>query len=284
MLNTTDSQPAIAKIRCSLLSLSDSERKVADWILQQKEAVLHLSMAQVAEACGVSDTTVLRMCRNIGFKGYTNLKIALAQDLASPTQLIHDDISNVDEPTEMARKVFLSNIQALYDTLELLDNATLINAVNSLKNARKVLITGVGGSSIIAQAAYQKLFRLGLNCIAPSDIQMQIMHAALLNADDLIIGISYSGNTKDVILAMEEAKKHYAQSICITGNALSPITKLADMTLLSVSHETRSDAIAARTAQLTLIDALYIIFSFQQMETTLAVEKRIVQSILPKSY
>jgi DNA-binding MurR/RpiR family transcriptional regulator len=97
--------------------------------MQQPEKIMTLSMAQVAQACRVSDTTVLRFCRNAGFQGYIDLKLSIARDLTSFTQVIHDDITEDDPPAVIARKVFMSNIQALYDTLEVLDEQALVQAV-----------------------------------------------------------------------------------------------------------------------------------------------------------
>ena len=89
---------SLARIRSSFPALAASEARVANWIMQQPQKIIHLSMAQVAKACGVSDTTVLRFCRNTGFQGYTDLKLSIARDVVSPTQIIHDDIAEGDGP------------------------------------------------------------------------------------------------------------------------------------------------------------------------------------------
>ena len=109
---TLTSINSLTRIRSSLPTLAASEARVANWVMQQPEKIMELSMAQVARACGVSDTTVLRFCRNTGFQGYTDLKLSIARDLTSATQVIHDDIAEGDAPAEIARKVLLSNIQA----------------------------------------------------------------------------------------------------------------------------------------------------------------------------
>ena len=109
---------SLARIRSQLPTLANSELKVANWILQGPERVVRLAMAQVAQECGVSDTTVLRFCRSAGFRGYMDLKISIAQDIAKPTQIIHDAITENDNVATIASKVFISNIQALHDTLE----------------------------------------------------------------------------------------------------------------------------------------------------------------------
>ncbi len=275
---------AITRIRSRTLALSESERKVAKWILENGEKVLYLSMSQIAQECEVSDTTVLRMCRNAGFIGFTDLKLSLAQDMASPTQLIHENINSSDDPKTIVRKVFTSNIQALYDTLEMIDEETLMTVIHMIENANHILISGVGGSAIVAQNLYQRLFRVGIPCDAPLDVQLQIMHSTLLKKGDLAIAVSYSGTTKDVDLVLSEAKRNGASTILITGNTRSKLADHADVLLVSVSHEVRSEPVAARIAQLTLVDSLFILYSFLHMEDVLAVEKKIANSVVSKSY
>lgn len=275
---------SLARIRSQTPTLAASEARVANWVLQQPEKIMHLSMAQVAQACGVSDTTVLRFCRNVGFQGYLDLKLSIARDLTSPTQIIHDDIVEDDEPVTIARKVFLSNIQALYDTLEVLNEESLNQAVDLLDQAKQILIIGVGTSGPIVQSMYNMFFRLGLNCKAQTDSYLQLMEVALLGPGDVVVAISQSGSSTDPILTLEEARRNGASIICITGNAQSPITQHADVTLLSVARETRAETIASRIAQLTIVDALYVIVSWRNMETVVKNERRIWDAVLPKTF
>ncbi|MCX6053367.1 MAG: MurR/RpiR family transcriptional regulator [Chloroflexi bacterium] len=275
---------ATARIKSRTLALSESERRVAFWVLEHSQEVLYLSMLQIAQECDVSDTTVLRMCRNAGFVGFTDLKLSLAQDMASPNQLIHETIVPADSPLTIIKKVFTANIQALYDTLEGIDESTLVESIHLLENAKRILIAGVGGSSIITQDIYQRLYRLGIPSDAPGDVQLQIMHATLLEPGDLAIVVSYSGNTKDMGLVLFEAKQNGASTLLITGNAKSKLAAQADLLLVSVSHEIRAEPVAARVAQLSLVDSLFILYSFMHMERSLAVEKRIANSVVSKSY
>lgn len=275
---------SLTRIRSQIPTLAASEARVANWILQQPETVMDLSMAQVAQACGVSDTTVLRFCRTVGFRGYLDLKLSIARDLTSPTQVIHDDIVEGDAPLTMARKVFMSNIQALYDTMEVLNEEALNQAVTLLDGARQVLIIGVGTSGPIVQTMYHMFFRLGLNCRAQTDSYLQLMEVALLGPGDVVVAISQSGSSTDPILTLQEARRNGASTICITGNAQSPITQHADVTILSVARETRAETIASRIAQLTIIDALYVIVSWRNMATVVQNERRIWDAVMPKTF
>ena len=282
-IKTDDITPA-TKLRSKTLNLSESEKKVATWMLDHLDQSLYLSMSEIAQICEVSDTTVLRMCRNAGFKGFTHLKMSLAQELANPTQLIHESIETDDQPMAIIKKVFAANIQALYDTIALLNEDVLKEVISILENARHILVAGVGGSAIIAQNVYQRLYRLGIQSDAPSDVQLQIMHSSLLKPDDAVIVVSYSGTTKDMGLVLMEAKRNGAKTILITGNAQSTIADQADVILVSVSHEIRSEPIAARLAQLALVDSIFILYSFLHLENTLNIENKIANSVASKSY
>jgi DNA-binding MurR/RpiR family transcriptional regulator len=279
-----DQPNSLARIRSQLPALSEAEAQVANWILQNADMAVRSSMAQIAHECGVSDATVLRLCRAVGFHGFLDLKISVAQDLASPTQLIHDDIAAGDDPGIVARKVFLSNIQALYDTLEVLDQPAFAEAVEMLGQARQIFIIGVGTSAPIAHDMYNKFFRLGLNCRVQTDSYLQIMEAALLGPHDAVVGISQTGMSKDPVWTLQEARRHGARTLCITGNAQSPITEMADITLLSVSHETRAEVIASRVGQITIIDALYVALSLRDVGQTIQNEKLIWDAVIPKAF
>ncbi len=270
-----------SRLRSVLPTLSESERRVALWVLDNADAAIRQSMSAIAQACDVSDTTVLRMCRAAGFEGFTDLKLALAREpRVAPPQ------PNDQPPADglqAARNVFTANRQALSDTLSVLDQATFTRALDLMAGARHILAGGVGGSGIVAQAFYQRCFRLGLRCDAPVDSQLQIMHAGLTGPGDLVVAISYSGITSDPVLLLQEARARGAATMCITGNSRSPLARLADVVLVSVSHEQGSEPMAAQIAQLTLVDALYVAFAARNAESAQLNEERMVNAILPKS-
>lgn len=272
---------ASSRLRSVLPTLSDSERRVALWVLDHVDEAIRQSMSVIAQATEVSDTTVLRMCRAAGFEGFTDLKLALARE---------PRIANSGTPSkpstnslQAARNVFAANVLALNDTMSVLDETTFNNALDLMAGAKHILAGGVGGSGIVAQAFYQRCYRLGLRCDAPIDSQLQIMHAGLTHPGDLVVAISYSGITSDPVLLLQEARARGASTICITGNSRSPLAKLADVVLVSVSHEQGSEPIAAQIAQLTLVDALYVAFAARNAERAQLTEERMVNAILPKS-
>jgi DNA-binding MurR/RpiR family transcriptional regulator len=274
---------AASRLRSALPALSDSERRVASWILDNVDLAIRQSMSAIAQTIEVSDTTVLRMCRTAGFEGFTDLKLALVRDSGDRPARALDQATEVEGDFAWANRVFTANIQAISDTLAMLDKPTMTRALDLIAGARHILIGGVGGSGLVAQAFYQRCFRLGLHCDAPVDSQLQLMHASLLGSKDLVVAISYSGITNDPILLLQEAKARGASTLCITGNQRSPLARLADLVLVSVSYEMRSEPMAAQIAQLTLVDALYAALAARAPDAAHMNEERMVNAILPKS-
>ena len=276
----------LIRIRSAYADLYSAEKKVADFILANSHEIMHLSVTEIAAKSGASEATVVRFCRSLGYGGYQDFKLTLARDTVSPIKSIHEDLEKSDDISTITHKVFQNNIQALTDTLAVLDMKEMEKAVDAISKAGKVLIIGVGTSAPNVQDAYNKFFRIGLNCSCQTDSHLQVMEAALLNKGDVLIAISHSGSTKDPIETLLAAKKRGAVTICITNNSLSPITKEAHISLLTASRETRfkSEALASRIAQTSIINALLMALSLQRFNKTLKFAKQIEEAIVIKQY
>ncbi|MCX8024443.1 MAG: MurR/RpiR family transcriptional regulator [Thermanaerothrix sp.] len=254
---------ALSHIRGFYLSLSPSERKVADYILANHQKVMQMTLAELATQSGVSDATVVRFCRALGFQSYLELKIALMRSLLDSPDLIFDHVQKDDAPLTIMRKVFWGSIQAMQDTLDLLNEENLDHAVTLLQNANSILIVGVGTSSPMAHELHNRLSRLGLNCKVETDAYLQLMRAALLDEKDVLVAISQSGASQPPINTSKEAHRHGCKIIVITGNPSSELAKLADVVLLSVSHESRPETLASRVAQHALIQGIYVLIAMR---------------------
>ncbi|WP_270180547.1 MurR/RpiR family transcriptional regulator [Alkalihalobacillus sp. CinArs1] len=259
-MSSTETRHCLPRIRSSYSQFSEKERQVADYILNHSSKIIHSTINQVAEDLGVADATVFRFCKRIGFKGFQAMKIALAAEIVNPIQDIHETISETDSKKDIAEKVLRSNIRTLEDTLHILENSSIENAVEALLKADRIEFYGNGGSGIIAMDAQHKFIRTGLRTAAYSDAHLQIMSASQLTESDLAILISHSGTNKDMIRVADIANESGATTIAITNLATSPLSKKADISLYTVSQETefRSEAFASRIAQLSLVDALYV--------------------------
>ncbi len=257
---------ALSHIRGFYPTLSPSEKKVADFILANHQKVMPMTLAELAAHSGVSDATVVRFCRALGFHSYLELKIALMRSLLDSPDLIFDHIEKDDSPLTIMRKVFLGSIQAMQDTLDLLNDEALDRAVTLLQNAHTILIVGVGTSSPMAHELHNRLIRLRLNCRVETDAYLQLMQAALLTEKDVLVVISQTGASHPPINTAREAHRHDCKIIAITGNPSSELSKLADVLLLSISHESRPETLASRIAQHALIQGLYVLMAMRMSQ------------------
>jgi len=256
------SQNCIAKIRSNYARLSEKEKKIADYILNDPEKIIHGTINEVAEDLNVADATVFRFCKRIGFKGYQAMKIALASQSINQIDHIHEEIEITDEDDakSISEKVFQSNIRTLEHTRQILDKDSINKAVEMLIQANRVELYGTGGSAAIAMDAYHKFMRTGIKVFAFIDSHFQLMSASQLTDKDVAVVISHSGTNKDTLNILKTAKKNGAKTIGITGYPKSPIAQHADVTLYTSSEETefRSEALSSRIGQQSLLDALYV--------------------------
>lgn len=274
---TTES---LARMRAMYPSLPPSERKVVDYILTNFTEVIRMTLAELAQNSGVSDATVVRLCRSLGYNNFLELKIALTRSIDDSSRLIHDDVREDDSSATVARKVLQTAIQAVQDTLQVLDEQAFDRAVDLLHNADRILIAGVGTSGPLAHELYNRLIRLHMNCHVHTDIYLQMVEAALMTGRDVVVLISQNGTTAGPIRTAAEARRKGAKIIVITGNSVSELSELADVILLTVSHETRLDTIDSRVAQHALIQALYVALAMRMMSAANESERLIWEALL----
>ncbi|MGG1573449.1 MurR/RpiR family transcriptional regulator [Fictibacillus sp. NRS-1165] len=256
------------RTNAAMSKLRDSEKKIIEYIEQNQEEIIHLSITEVAERSETSESSVVRLCKRLGYKGFQDLKINLAKEVMTPEKVIHEIIEKGDDVVTIKKKVFQSNIQALYDTIEVCNDEEIKKAVNAISNARLIEFYGTGGSGTVALDAHHKLLKLGIKSFAYNDSILQAMSASVLTNKDVVIGVSHTGSNTDVLSALKLAKEAGATLICITNSSKSPITKISDIVLQTASNETlfRTDAISSRIAQLTIIDILVAAVANQKYE------------------
>ncbi len=267
-LNINTNPGFFTRINAAMSKLRDSEKKIIEFIEQNQDEIIHLSITEVAERSETSESSVVRLCKRLGYKGFQDLKINLAKEVIAPEKQIHEVIEKGDDVVMIKKKVFQSNIQALYDSIEVCDDDQLKKAVDAIANARLIEFYGTGGSGAVALDAHHKLLKLGIKSFTYSDPVLQAMSASVLTNLDVVIAISHTGSNTDVLDALKIAKEAGATIICITNSSKSPITKISDIVLQTASKETlfRTDAISSRIAQLTIIDILVASVATQQYE------------------
>lgn len=260
--------PLMLKMQTLKETLSRTERKVIDYILAHPREVIYLSITGLAERSGVSDATVVRVCKRIGMEGYQDLKVNLAQDIVSPLESIHEEIKPGDGPEQVIDKVFNSAMHTLDYTRRIAHAARLEEAAEALAEAATVYIFGLGNSHAVAVDLMHKLMRLGIHATAYTDSHMQAIASVHVDEHDVVFAISHSGSSRDVVDAARMAKSRGARIISLSNIGRSPLSDMADIALETASQETqyRIVALASRIAQYTIIDTLYTLIAMKHLK------------------
>ena len=269
----------------SYYELTASERKTADYVLKNRDRSQYLSIGELAEESGVAEATVSRFCRRLGYKGYNAFKLAIANAGApKPAAASDKPIRDSDDPIELARKLYAVESEAMLQTLSLLRPAELDKAVTILRNARKVLCMGQGGSMILASEAAHLFSVCEGKYVPVSDSHMQIIAAATLTEADAVLFFSYTGATMDMMETLTVVREQGAKTILITRFPRSPGAALADVVLQCGSNESPLEhgSVPARIAQLFLLDILFTRVTLSEPDGCQTNRQRIAAALADK--
>jgi len=261
----------LIRLRQLAHSQVQNERILAAFLLQHTEQARHLSSQELARQAGVSQSSVVRFAQKLGYKGFPALKLALSESLAAaqPASAIplHNQITSTDSLKVVGEKLLLEKQAALRSTLDINSEESLLTALTLLRQARRVLLVGIGASGLVAKDFSFKLLKIGVMAVAEADMHVQLAAVQALDQQDLVVAISFSGERREINLIAEEAKTVGAQVLAITGFASNSLQSKADHCLFSLADEqsTRSAAISSSTAQYALTDLLFMALIQQDM-------------------
>ncbi|KAB7897522.1 SIS domain-containing protein [Rouxiella sp. S1S-2] len=232
--------------------------RIADFISQHAADVMHMSITELAERTGSSEGSVIGLCQTIGARGFQQVKLSLARELVQPVHFIHEDLTPSDNTAQVIDKIFQSDMQALRDTQSALSVEALTEAVNAIRQAKRVEVFGIGSAATIAEDTHYRLLRIGIPSRVSVDSHVQAIAASLADAQTAVITISHSGSTVETLTATQLAKEAGATTIAVTNFGRSPLLAYSDIVLNTLARETqfRSEAMTSRIAQLAVIDAL----------------------------
>ena len=267
-------------------NLRNSEIKVADFILANAEKVIHFSVSELAECAGASDPTIIRFCRNIGFKGFQDFKISLAQSLIPSVRNIHEAVNESEQVPELIKKVFEANINAIRNSLNTINTAAFENSIEVLAKSKQIIFFGCGGSGAVAMDAYHKFFRIGIPCTWFNDPHMAAMAAIMMNENHTLVVISHTGSSKDVVDALNLANEKNVATIAIVSQEKCPVSKIARYVLCVDSLEKyfKPEPMSSRIAQLSVIDALCIGVSLIRKDEVLKNLNQTRRALVNKRY
>lgn len=257
--------PIRIRLRMQYKSMHKAEQAVADYILQHPaEDIAEMSITDMAACMNVSESTLMRVCKRIGMTGFSQFKLRLAQECGirqnSSATLSGVPIVSTDSASSIPEKVINNAISGLIDTKCTLDSAMLVKAIQAILSARRIALFGMANSAVVCDDLECKLLRIGIVCHSYSDAHMQMTVASHLTKEDVVIAVSHSGHTLEVLDAVRLARKSGTTIIIISNYMATPLISLSDIQLLTGGHETsfNSETMVSRLSQLAIVDMLYV--------------------------
>ena len=251
-----EAKSVIGVICSSYDSFFDSEKKIANCIMERKREVVDMTVAELAQASGASDASVSRFCRRCGFKGFHQLKMTLARELSEESQAsVGNDISR--------RDILANKTEEIRQTVAMMDPENLDRILDIIQKARMVQLVAVGNTIPVALDAAFKFNQLGIPAATGTILETQTAYAFNLGKKDVIIAISNSGVSRRLIRILEGASGNGVTVISITNNPESPVAKLSDYHITTATREKllREDFLFSRVPATMVIEILYLLLS-----------------------
>lgn len=276
----------ILKLRDLATNTNHNQHTIATYIINNIEEVTNISIHELAHKTYTSPSSIVRLCKQIGFNGYRDFKHQLTLDLNSLLQQESDNrtmnINKNNTVQDIINNVSAYNIQALKDTQTLIDPQAIEKAVNIINKAQNILIFGIGSSYNVACDLQLKLMRINKPCILHAQHDSQLLAAKNATKNDVAILISYSGKTKEILECLDILKQQACKTIAITRYSHSPLAKNSDLCLYTAANENlfRNGAIASTIAQLNIIDIIYTYYIVTNYDSSL---KQVINTHIEKT-
>lgn len=258
------------EIRVKYNTLSKNQKLVANYILENRNKCVRMTLSELGKECSLSETTIIRFINKLDYTSYQDFRLDMAQDLSrqdveesEETTKDYQEIKSDDSIEEIKQKVISIASSAINDINKLVDLDRVTDATKLVEKAKRIMFFGAGGSGVIATDVYHKFLRCGKNVINESNSHIALIHASQLTSDDLLILISHEGESKEVLECGRLAQKQGAKVLAITSYMNSDLAKLADLCIFSSTNDSAyyTDAMVSRLVQLVIMDMLFIIIS-----------------------
>lgn len=257
--------PTLSIIRQKYADMPRGQQKIADYIMESPSEVVNSSISELAQrTSSKSESSIVRFYRSLGFDSYRSFRLTVAQEIASKNFFrSYEDIENNDTPHDIKRKIFNAAMLTINANAQIDNDDCYEKAFHMLLNAKRIILLGYAASAAVCCYAHFRFLELGLNCHFSSDAHINTAILTKPDPNDLLFCVSMSGETRDIIRPLENAKISGAKIIALTGNPESTLAKMADVTIHTSTDETTfiADAMNARLAQMCTVDALFSMIS-----------------------
>ncbi len=276
-------ESALAAINAQVDSLSESERKVAEYVFREPKKTLHFNVSELARQSGSSQAAVVRFCKRIGLGSFNNFKLRLARDVFrdADERFIPDlDLESVATPEHVIQSVIGHSQRGLSLLAGILSPEAVEAAANAILGATMTGLFGVGASGVVAYDFLQKLIRVGIASAYTADSDLQVTAASMMKPTDAAFIVSYSGENGAMCETARQAQGRGATVISLTMDSPNTIRSLASINLLVPASERiyRKGAVTSRINQLTVIDILYSIIVSRNLDSSIAAIERTMQA------
>ena len=248
-------------IRACLDQLTETDRRLASYLLDHSREAIHMSAKELSAQCDTSPAAVVRLSQKLGFKGFTALKLELAKESGQEEpDVFRSAIRDNDDMETIVRKAEQIHLRNTSLTYQMVNVSVLSQAVEEIRAGRRIHLFGVGASGLLAMDFLYKSSRIGIPAFYHADVHTNLATAALLGPEDIVIAISYSGETLDTVLAAEAARERGSKIIAITQANRNTLSRLADYPLYIPGEEPelRVGAMTSRTSGLLILDLLFL--------------------------
>ncbi len=271
-----------------LFKVTKSDRILIQYISENKEDVVYKSISEIAKESKIAEATVTRFTKKLGFNNFQEFKITLAQELSINEErtTIYSNISRFESIHETAINLLKSTTDVLQKTVDYLDVEMMVKCKEVLLNAQKIYLMGIGHSGVIATDFNYKLMRIGLNTLSVSDSHTMLMLASIMNPGDVIVMISHSGETNELIQTAQIAKKQEVTLISVTTDVDNSLRLLSDINLNYQSNETifETGSIRSKIPQMFILDLVYTEIIKQKYSESLTTRLKTTDAIVNYKY
>lgn len=239
----------------------ESERKIADYIIEHHRQVINMTIKELAKACKVSEASISRFCRKCGAKSFHHLKIELARERVSADTSIKvsNDILREDIPQSL-QNILANKVAELTATVNMIDATELENILSAIQKAKMVQIAAVGNTIPVALDCAFKFNEIGIPTVSGSIWETQAAYSLSLTKDDVLIAISNSGESSKIYSMVKLANSRNVTTIGITNNKNSAIGKITKYHLQTATREKLflDEFCFSRISASTIIEILYL--------------------------
>ena len=275
-MDDVDSMGIFNRISASMPEFTNSERKVARFILSEKQSITNMTILDIAQGADVSEASVMRFCSKLGIRKLIDLRIQIAKD---------SDKSQPDSDNPLGQQEN-DYIDVIRNTSSLINEEKIDESIRMIENCSALYFLGIAASGIAAVTGADSFMRLGINSHVLTEGHYQLMQASLMGPGNVVIALSLSGNTKDICEACQVAKEAGAGIIAVTSYAKSQLARIADITLLTSAKEDIIDGgkITGCLSQLYIIDALKRGYQSRHSAYASEMKEKLAKSIIVKKY